>query len=140
MHGAEEVTPRHRSGLIAISFRKGLNFLGYSRVLFILYGVVSVGTGSVWRPIERWVNPISAFLTLVGTLVTAASVYFYVPHTDPPERFSIRISAPCVIGATLVAIGSLCYWGALPPVIVNGFALLGISGALFRIQSRTTED
>ncbi len=65
-----------------------LNFLGYAGVMFIIYGVVSEGTGTVWAPLEKWVNPLSALLTLVGTILTAISAYYYSPQTHPPELFS----------------------------------------------------
>ena len=127
------------SSLLAISLRKFFNFLGFSGVMFILYGVISRGTGSIWPVLENWVNPVSAFLTLLATLITAASIYFYEPYTHPPERFSKHVSAPLVIASCIIAAIFLIGTGDIPPVIVNGFALLGISGGLFRIQKRTVE-
>lgn len=140
VHESSLTSPPRSTSLIAISLRKFFNFLGWSGVLFILYGVVSAGTGSVWPPIERWVTPASAFLTLTGTLLTAASVYFYLPHPHAPERFSLYVSAPLVVISSFIAMVFLVVYGQLPPVIVNGFALLAISGALFRIQPRPAED
>lgn len=133
-HGIEK-----SSSLLAISLRKFFNFLGFSGVMFILYGVISRGTGSIWPVLENWVNPISAFLTIMATLITAASIYFYEPFTHPPEKFSIYVSAPLVIVSCIVAAMFLIVSGDIPPVVVNGFALLGISGGLFRIQKRTVE-
>ena len=127
------------SSLLAISLRKFFNFLGFSGVMFILYGVISMGTGSIWPVLEKWVNPISAFLTILATLITAASIYFYEPIAHPPEKFSTTVSAPLVIASCIAAAIFLIVTGDIPPVVVNGFALLGISGGLFRIQKRTTE-
>ncbi len=127
------------SGLLAISLRKFFNFLGFSGVMFILYGVISRGTGSIWPVLEKWVNPISAFLTILATLITAASIYLYEPFTHPPEKFSKYVSAPIVIVSCVIAAMFLIITGDIPPVVVNGFALLGISGGLFRIQKRTVE-
>lgn len=93
--------------LAAITFRKFVNFLGWAGVMFIIYGVVSLGTGSVWAPLERWVSPASAFLTLVGAVLTAASVYFYSPQSHSPELFSKFVSAPITIAAGLATIGWL---------------------------------
>ncbi len=125
--------------LIAITLRKLFNFLGYAGVMFIIYGVVSEGTGAVWPPLEAWVNPLSAFLTLVGAVLTAASIYFYAPQTHEPELFSKYVSAPLTIAAGIGTIAWLFVQGSLPPVIVNGFALLAIAGGLFRIQRNPGE-
>jgi len=127
------------SSLLAISLRKFFNFLGFSGVMFIIYGVVSQGTGSIWPVLEKWVNPISAFLTILAVIITAASIYLYKPYIHPSEKFSKFISAPVVIASCIIAEVFLISTGSIPPVIVNGFALLGISGGLFRIQSRTVE-
>lgn len=125
--------------LAAITLRKFFNFLGWAGVMFIIYGVVSTGTGSVWEPLERWVNPFSAGLTLFATVLTAASIYFYSPQTHPPELFSRFVSAPLTIAAGLATIAWLVLTGSVPPVVVNGFALLGIAGGLFRIQRNPGE-
>ena len=98
-----------------------------------------MGTGSVWPILEKWVTPMSAFLTILGALITALSIYFYKPLSHPPERFSKFISAPIVIVFCVIAEIYLITKGEIPPVIVNGFALLAISGGLFRIQDRTEE-
>ena len=125
--------------LLAITLRKFFNFLGWAGVMFIIYGVVSQSTGSIWAPLERWVSPASAFFTLVGVVLTAASVYFYSPQNHPPELFSKFVSAPFTIAGALITIGWLIRNGAVPPVVVNGFALLGIAGGLFRIQRNPGE-
>ena len=127
------------SNLWAITFRKFLNFLGFSGVMFICYGVISRGTGSIWPVLEKWVNPISSFLTMFATLITAISIYFYKPFSHQPERFSKFVSAPLVIISCVIAVIFLITTGDIPLVVVNGFALLGISGGLFRIQKRTDE-
>jgi hypothetical protein len=126
--------------LIPITLRKFFNFLGFAGVMFILYGVVSEGTGSVWAPLEKWVNPLSALLTVVGAILTAASIYFYSPQTRPPELFSKYVSAPFTIAAGIGAVAWLLIRKSLPPVIVNGFALMAIAGGLFRIQRNPGEN
>ncbi len=130
---------RKSKSLLAITIRKFFNFLGFSGVLFIIYGVVSMDTGNTWPILEKWATPMSVFLTILGTLITALSIYFYKPFLYPPERFSKFISAPIVIVFCVIAEIYLITKGEIPPVIVNGFALLAISGGLFRIQDRTEE-
>jgi hypothetical protein len=133
------VPPRKRGILAGTTARQFFNFLGYSGVLFIVYGAVSQGTGTVWPPLEVWVTPLSSFLTLVGVLLTASSVYFAPSYPHPPEQFSLYVSAPFTILGCLVSLVFLIWNGSLPPVIVNGFAMLGIAGGFFRIQRRPSE-
>ncbi len=132
----QESIPPSNNKLTYIILRKFFNFVGYSGVLFIIYGVISTGTGSVWQLLERWVTPVSAFLTLTATILVSASVYFHAQDIHPPERFSKFVSAPSVITCCLIALCFLFINRSLPPVIVNGFALLGISGGFFRIQRK----
>ena len=127
------------SNLGAIVLRKFFNFLGYAGVLFIISGVVFFFDDTIWTLLEKWVTPLSAALTIIGAVITALSVYIFKPSQHKPERFSLYVSAPLVIICGIIALVLLCIYGLIPPVIVNGFALLGISGALLRIQPRTTE-
>jgi uncharacterized membrane protein YfcA len=137
---AADESPVRGVSLWAITLRKLVNGLGWMGVLLIVYGAVTAGTGSVWEPLERWVTPASSMLTLFGTVLTAASVYVYTANPRPPERFSRWISAPLVIVGCLVAAYVLERNGQLPPAIVNGFALIAIAGAFFRIQPSPAED
>lgn len=134
-----EIKIKKSSSLVAITLRKSFNFLGFAGGVFIFYGVISRATGSNWLVLEKWMNPISAFLTIVATLLTALAIYFYKPDPYLPEKFSKAVSAPLVIVACLIALVYLLLKGDILPVIVNGFALLGISGGLFRILNRTVE-
>ena len=124
--------------LMAIALRKFFNFLGWAGVMFILYGAVAQGSGA-WEPLERWVNPVSTLLTLLGTILTATSVYFFSTSIHAPELFSRFISAPLTIAGGRATIGWLFWTGTVPAVMVNGFALLGIAGGLFRIQRNPGE-
>lgn len=126
--------------LVAVTLRKFFNFLGWAGLMFIIYGLVSQGTGSIWEPMERWVGPASTLFTLVGVALTAVSVYFYTPQNHPPELFSRCVAAPFTILGVVVTVGWLFRVGAVPPVVVNGFALLGIAGGLFRIQRNPGEN
>ena len=102
-------------------------------------GVVCVGYGlwasytTPWAPLEEWAPSISAALTLIGTIITAASVYVPMETVRRPWLLSKRMYAPMVIVACLVALAGLVTRGHLPPVMVNGFALLAIAGGLKRM-------
>jgi len=131
--------PGNRSSglqLLAVCFRKFFNFVGYSGALFIIYGTIVHTTDSAWSGLESWMVWVSSLLTVLGTLITAATVYLRAPNPIPPERFSKVVSAPAVIACCVIAIVVLLRTGRMPQVVVNGFALLAISGAFFRIQTR----
>ena len=86
--------------------------------------------------LERIARVASQYITLLGTLLTAASVYA-APNTRQPDPFSRYFSAPLVIIAVVLAVVLSAVWlGILPQHVVNGFALLGISGALSRLLRR----
>jgi len=106
--------------------------LGYCGALFIAYSVISM-FARPYPPFEKVAEFFSTFLTLIGVLVTAASIYAHQESTYPLWRSSQRVVAPFVIIGCVVACIYLAKRGSLPPVLVNGFALLGISGALQRI-------
>lgn len=109
------------------------NGLEWSGVGFIIYGTIAALTGEPWPPLEKIAGPLSSALTLVGTAMTAASVYVFSPNAPPPELKSTKITAPIVILACIFGLATLA-WIELSPVIVNGFAILGLAGALFRLR------
>lgn len=109
------------------------DFLGWSGALFVLYGAVSGYTGETWKPVENWAPLLSSLLTLAGTVVTACSVYTDAVTVRPAWSISTRLVVPIVVVAALVAIVQLARLGELPSVVVNGFALLAISGGLKRM-------
>jgi len=135
----KEPQPTESSNLVAIVLRKFFNFLGYAGALFIISGVLFFVDATIWTPLEKWVTPLSAALTIIGAVITASSVYIFKSSQHKPERFSIYVSAPLVIIFGIIAFVLLCIYRSIPPVIVNGFALLAISGALLRIQPPTSE-
>lgn len=135
----DQLSQAKSSSLLAITFRKFLNFLGFAGIVSILYGVVSGLTDSHWEPLERWVNFFSSFLTILGAFVTATTVYIWSRQPHPPEKFSTYVSAPLVMAGAVTAMLALILRGTLPISVVNGFALLAIAGALFRIQPHTSE-
>jgi hypothetical protein len=108
--------------------------IGWLGVALVTYGIVTAITGEKWLPLERIAEPLSSALTVLGTSVVAVSVYFWGHNETPPEPMSRYITAPLVIGGSGVALGMLCLNGALPVVVVNGFAIVGLAGALLRIQ------
>ena len=109
-----------------------INGFGFLGGFFIVYGSISVATGQFWPPLERIAIPLSSSLTLLGTITTAASVFFYRPTVTPPEPMSFVV-APIVILASLFAL-AMVWWAGLPTTVVNGFAIVGMAGALLRIQ------
>ena len=76
---------------------------------------------------------LGSLLTLVGVAVTAASIYGPARRATEPAPES-KFTAFIVILACTIAAGFLIVRHSLPANIVNGFALLGLAGALFRLQ------
>jgi hypothetical protein len=107
----------------------GLAWLG---ILFIAYGAAVAITGESWSLLERFAEPLSMILTIVATAMVAASIYFFSPHTRHPELASRYIYSPVTILACVIALASL-YWRPLSIVTLNGFAMLGLAGALLRL-------
>ena len=117
-----------------------LNFFSWLGGGFVIYSFVVLWTKQSWPPLEHVAIFFSAFFTVLGTLVTAASIYWFSPTPRKPENYSKFGTAPIVIVFGLIAIYQLCHDGNLPPVMVNGFAILAIAGSLLRLHPRPIED
>jgi hypothetical protein len=122
------------SKLIADTFRKCVGGFGWLGLFFVGYSVNAELNGHRFAFLEKWGPPLSICFTILGTLLTALSIYFYKKAPNPPETFSRFISAPIVVIGCLLALGFLASRGDLPVMLTNGFAILGLAGALFRIQ------
>jgi hypothetical protein len=124
------------SKFFADAFRKFVGGFGWIGVAFIGYSMNAELNGHRFPFLEKWGPLLSTFFTLLGTLLTALSIYFYAENSPPnrPEPFSLWISAPIVILGCLLAMWLLYVRGDLPVMLLNGFAMLGLAGALFRIQ------
>lgn len=58
----------------------------------------------------------------------------------PPEKLSVFLWSPIILFMCVIAIIYFFKHGSLPANTVNGFALLAIAGALFRIQLYPLKD
>ena len=85
-------------------------------------------------------NYVSPILVLAGTMLTALSIYFYSERPTPPENISVYFVAPIVIGSCVVAIMYVVTGTSIPAHMLNGFAVLAISGSILRIQSNPLKD
>jgi energy-converting hydrogenase Eha subunit A len=135
----EQNPSRHPPGLKS-AFKQlvilSINGLAAISIFLIGYGVLLHYTGEEYRIFERLANPISVVATLVGTGLTATSVYLPA-NKRPPEEFSKIFAAPIVLlGTASVLFIYLDGKLSIPIHVINGFALLGISGSLFRLISR----
>lgn len=114
---------------LAFLFTNGLGFAG---VIFIVYGIVSRYTTG-WVPLEQKAQFLSSLLTLLGTIVTALSIYLPVTAARAPWPHSRYLVSPIVVVSCISAIWFLLRFKVLPPMLINGFALLAISGGLKRL-------
>jgi hypothetical protein len=127
-----------------------INFLGFTGIVLILYGIAVFATGEKFKLLETTAEWVANVGTLVGVAFTAASVWFPA-NTRPPEALSKHYAAPAVVLATAVVLvfylfPSVLLWVAswfglngaqpLPVHIFNGLAVLGLAGGLFRLISR----
>lgn len=125
-----------RHELLGVTARGLFVGLGWSGATFIGYGLIASATAEPWPVVERIALPLSSGLTIVGAVVTAALIYIPLSEEHPPDLFSRALTAPATILGGVVALAVLLSTGTLPPVLVNGFALLGLAGGLLRIQRR----
>lgn len=108
-------------------------FLGFSGVLFILYSAIAAGTRSVWEPLEKWSGFASTLLTLLGTMLTVATIYLKPSAPLPPLPINAGVSGPIILLACAIALYYLFREHSLPQALVSGFGLLAIAVALLRL-------
>jgi hypothetical protein len=126
--------------VLAWFFRIFLNGVAFFGIALILYEVLATRYNSRWPLLDSNATYISTLLTLFGAFCTAVSIYFYSERMTPPEKISMFITAPLVACACIMAVFLFFWSGGLPLNVVNGFALLAISGALLRIQPHPVKD
>jgi uncharacterized membrane protein len=129
-----EFSPLKLSDVQAKVLRNSFAGFGWLGLILIVYGIVAEITGEKWLPLERIAEPLSSALTIFGTVIVALSIYFFGPSATPPESMSIYVFAPFVIAISCGALIVLYRNGTLPIVVVNGFAIIGLAGALLRMQ------
>jgi hypothetical protein len=113
-----------------------INCLGFIGVLLVLYGfIVRKDPKTQWRVLEDTATNCSNYATLIGTAVTAASIYL-PPNDRPPESLSFWITAPAVIVAVLFTFSYQWNGNSIPPHVINGFSILAIAGALNRLVTK----
>src|SRR5713101_10103521 len=100
--------------------------LGAAGAALIGYSLIAYAT-MPWPPVEEKARFVSAILTIVGALLTAASIYFHSGNIRPPWSHSRYLVAPIVIASCLICLYLLMRNGTLPPTLVNGFGMLAIS-------------
>ncbi|MBI3148512.1 MAG: hypothetical protein HYZ17_08365 [Betaproteobacteria bacterium] len=109
------------------------NACGGIAVLLVIYGTLSaIDKTWSWPKLDTYATFISSLATLIATFFTAASVYF-PPHTRSADIHSKRLVAPTMCLLVLVAMYFLFVVGPLPNYVVNGIAILGLVGGLFRL-------
>jgi predicted membrane channel-forming protein YqfA (hemolysin III family) len=113
--------------------------LGWTGALLVLYTLITWATNEPWPVVERHAPFISSLLTLIGTALTAASVYFHSSKVRTPWRHSKYVASPIVIISSVAAIAILLVSGKLSQVSVSGFGMLAIAGGLKRLLTYPVE-
>jgi hypothetical protein len=112
----------------------GINFMGFIGIALIIYGIaVYRMPASKWPVLENIADIVATYTTLIGTAITAISIYF-PSNPRSPEIISKYLTAPIVIFAVFIVFG-LMLLRRLPiiPHVINGFSILAIAGALNRL-------
>jgi hypothetical protein len=112
----------------------GINFMGFIGIALIVYGIaVSRIPTSKWSVLESVADSVATYTTLIGTAITAISIYF-PSNPRPPEIISIYLTAPIVIFAVFIVFYLMWFRRlSIPPHVINGFSILAIAGALNRL-------
>jgi hypothetical protein len=107
--------------------------LGWAGGLFILYSILMNYWQDPLKEMEGYIKFLSSLLTLIGTGITAFSIYFAVEKVRPPWKHSKYFFAPLAVIASGVGIYCLFLSGELPQITISGFSMLAISGGLKRL-------
>lgn len=127
---------------INVHLRQLFNCIGFYGIFLIAYSTGTyINKDYQWPFIEKYATQLGIFLTLFSVIIISFSIYFYSDKPmHKPRIFSRHVSAPITIILAISAIIFLFMHGTLPPNLVNGFALLALSGSWFRIQRLPSED
>lgn len=140
MSDANTTSARRNIGTVAaVALWWFTELLGWAGALLIVYTLITWATGEPWPVVERHAPFISSLLTLIGTALTAASVYFHSSKPRAPWRHSKYVASPIVIVASVAAIAILIMSGQLSQVSVSGFGMLAIAGGLKRLLAYPAE-
>ena len=120
--------------------RIGINFFAFLGICLIGYELIAKWSGSRWKLVDTYAPFVGSLLTLLGTLCTIVSIYFYTERTTQPEWMSKYITAPVIGVACVITLYILYIDGSVPANVVNGFAILAIAGSLLRIQPHPMRD
>ena len=110
-----------------------LTIMGIVGAMLVVYGVIVLLTNTPWPPLEAVADWIAFMVTLIAVIFVALSVYLPT-HNRPADKHSKLIVSPLIVVAVIAAVVLTAWRGWPPPKhILNGFAILGLSGALFRM-------
>ena len=139
MHVPEaETTTVRRPTMTALTLWGFTEFLGWVGAFLVVYALITWMTSEPWPVVERHAPFISSLLTLLGTALTAASVYFHSSKARAPWHHSKYVALVVIVSA-LVAIAVLTRSGKLSQVAVSGFGMLAIAGGLKRLLAYPSE-
>lgn len=112
-----------------------VNFFAFFGLTLICYGIFSSKLNSKWPPLENIAQWVEMFVTFIAVLFTAISIYFPANPREP-DKISYFTALVVIIMTLIAIIYSIRKRTVLSIHIVNGFAIIGLSGALFRLVSR----
>lgn len=112
-----------------------LNGMGAIGLALIADGTYTLITNQKLPGVDYIAPWASLLLTLLGTMLTAISIYFPI-NSRQADSHSKYVTAPVTVIMVILGLGYVIFTQKLlPDRIVNGFAILGLGGALFRLLS-----
>ena len=124
-----------RSELLDRVIELMLNAVGLNGLLLIVYGFLSRETNGTWIAFEAIADWLAVVVTLVAVIAIALSI-FLPPVSRPPELRSKYVTVPIVLSVVVFAVVYMVVKNQiLPQHTTIGFAILGLTGALFRTVS-----
>lgn len=119
-----------------------LNAVGILGFLLIVYAILKVSDPNNWNlpKVDSFDHWISNVVTLLAVLITAYSVYFR-PNLRPADWASTHIAVPLFITPliALAVVYMATFKTVLPDHALNGLAIMGLVGAIFRLLPFTEQ-
>ncbi|PWW00941.1 hypothetical protein DFQ01_11188 [Paenibacillus cellulosilyticus] len=103
--------------------------------ILVVYGILSESISDFnWVFLDKHGLIIANWLTVIGVILTALGIYIK-PINNPGEVWPLSkyITAPLVIIFSVVVAYLMSQGKHVPDFVVNGLALLAISGTLIRL-------
>ncbi|HVC19067.1 MAG TPA: hypothetical protein VNE16_03245 [Vicinamibacterales bacterium] len=130
-----------RSGLSresrAVNLAVFFGSLCYLGAALVLYGLVSRLAGASQTPLERVLTPLFDLLVLIACVAFVAFYYADLPSVDPPRLLRFLPPGLLILLAVGIIVARVGGGQTVPRPILDGFVLVAVGAAFFRLHRRT---